>query len=350
MTKNFNTMKTFTSAFIAFIVVSLLALQAQTPWLPGNAGPGDGIYRTGNIGIGINTLPQARVHIETPCEYLIQGDECLQSEQPDIRMRRSLQAYTGGPAEWRTWDIYNEGSRLGFFYSESQGTGTSKMKLDSEGRLNIAGSIWVDGDIARIAGGQVNLGVNPNRYLALGYSPYIGGEFTLAPGASGGAILHTDNEGAFHVSASDTQDPISLTNSIRMTVKPDGRVAIGTSETPLFVGGEAIEAYRLFVSGGILSQEVRVRTVWSDYVFDPDYKMLSLPEVANFIDSHGHLHDTPSGAQIEEDGLELGSMMANQQAKIEELYLHLIEMNQRVTALEEENDRLRQLSPRKVRK
>jgi len=33
------------------------------------------------------------------------------------------------------------------------------------------------------------------------------------------------------------------------------------------------------------------------------------------IAQHGHLHDTPSGEQIESSGLELGSMMANQQAK-----------------------------------
>jgi hypothetical protein len=61
------------------------------------------------------------------------------------------------------------------------------------------------------------------------------------------------------------------------------------------------------------------------------------------------LHDTPSGTEIEANGLELGSMMANQQAKIEELYLHLIDMNQRVEALEAENARLRKKRSKRQR-
>jgi len=84
-------------------------------------------------------------------------------------------------------------------------------------------------------------------------------------------------------------------------------------------------------------------------VFEPDYVLLSLPEVEAHIAEHGHLHDTPSGAEIEANGLELGSMMANQQAKIEELYLHLIEMNQRVAALEAENARLRKKRSKRQR-
>jgi hypothetical protein len=59
------------------------------------------------------------------------------------------------------------------------------------------------------------------------------------------------------------------------------------------------------------------------------------------IEEKGHLHNTPSGATIEEDGLDVGGMMVNQQEKIEEIYLHLIAMNKKILALEAENEGLK---------
>lgn len=42
------------------------------------------------------------------------------------------------------------------------------------------------------------------------------------------------------------------------------------------------------------------------------------------------------------DGLELGKITTNQQEKIEELFLHLIEMEKRVEELEKENKILKE--------
>ena len=43
--------------------------------------------------------------------------------------------------------------------------------------------------------------------------------------------------------------------------------------------------YRLFVRGGILAEEVRIRLQadWADYVFASDYKLLPLKEVEQYI-------------------------------------------------------------------
>ena len=57
--------------------------------------------------------------------------------------------------------------------------------------------------------------------------------------------------------------------------------------------------------------------------------------------AHRHLPDTPSAAEVEARGLNLGPATANQQARIEELFLHLIELDKRVQALEAENRALR---------
>jgi hypothetical protein len=119
-------------------------------------------------------------------------------------------------------------------------------------------------------------------------------------------------------------------------------LAIGTDETPSNLGGVDISDFKLYVEGGILTKEVRVRTLWSDYVFYDDYELLPLEEVENHISEKGHLHNTPSGETVENSGLDVGGMMANQQEKIEEIYLHLIEMNKKVTSLEKENKELKE--------
>ncbi len=127
-----------------------------------------------------------------------------------------------------------------------------------------------------------------------------------------------------------------------MRLKPTGKLAIGTVDSPDWVGGVDISNYKLYVEGGILTKEIRVRTTWSDYVFEKDYNLLPLERVESYIKENGHLHYTPSGKSIEENGLELGSMMANQQEKIEEVYLHLIEMNKKLANLEKENEALKE--------
>ncbi|NOQ74688.1 MAG: hypothetical protein GQ574_21930 [Crocinitomix sp.] len=112
-----------------------------------------------------------------------------------------------------------------------------------------------------------------------------------------------------------------------------GRVAIGTVNTPTTIGGQNISAYRLFVAGGILTEEVRVRTGWADYVFADGYELPTLTEVGEFIDENGHLPNVPSAAQVEEEGIEIGEITRIQQEKIEELTLYMIEMQKEIEAL-----------------
>lgn len=119
-----------------------------------------------------------------------------------------------------------------------------------------------------------------------------------------------------------------------MILKDDGKVGIGTENTPSTIGGANINAYKLYVKGGILTEEVRVRTGWADYVFADDYNLRPLAEVESFITANKHLPNVPSAKQVEEDGLSLGDISKIQQEKIEELTLYIIEQNKRIEALE----------------
>lgn len=112
------------------------------------------------------------------------------------------------------------------------------------------------------------------------------------------------------------------------------KVGINTNQLPNSVGGANTSAYGLYVKGGILTEELRVRTGWADYVFDENYKLLSLDEVASFIKEKGHLPNVPSEAQVEAQGIELGDITRIQQEKIEELTLYIIKLQKQVDALE----------------
>jgi hypothetical protein len=115
--------------------------------------------------------------------------------------------------------------------------------------------------------------------------------------------------------------------------------------TDLYIGGNgnvgigtmAPGTFKLAVEGKIGAREVRVTNTnpWPDYVFKPDYELLTLKEQEAFISQHQHLPGIPSAADIKENGYDLSSMDASLLKKIEELTLYIIELNKRIALLDE---------------
>ena len=64
-------------------------------------------------------------------------------------------------------------------------------------------------------------------------------------------------------------------------------------------------------------------------------------EVAASIEREGHLPGVPTAAEIETEGLAVGDITTTQQEKIEEIYLHLILLNEEVQDLKAENQQLK---------
>ena len=125
--------------------------------------------------------------------------------------------------------------------------------------------------------------------------------------------------------------------------KVNGKTGIGMG-TAAFPTNALYTSYNLFVTGGILADEVRVKLsssgTWPDYVFLDDYKLPSLDEVESYIKTNGRLMNVPSATQVGEDGIEMGQMAIIQQEKIEELTLYLIEQN---NALKKQSEEIAEL-------
>ncbi len=124
-------------------------------------------------------------------------------------------------------------------------------------------------------------------------------------------------------------------------LKLNGKVGVGAvTSFPLVSGSVDVTNYRLFVTGGILTEEIRVALgngsgSWADYVFYEDYDLKPLSEVENFIIKNGHLPNVPSAAQVQADGINVAEMARIQQEKIEELTLYLIQQNKEIELLKE---------------
>lgn len=115
----------------------------------------------------------------------------------------------------------------------------------------------------------------------------------------------------------------------------DSIMAMRIRSNKVEMGSDAIPT-ALNVYGIINAREVKVSLgAWSDYVFEPGYKLRNLSDVEDFILNHGHLPDIPSATSVIEKGVNLGEMDALLLKKIEELTLYVIKQQKEITALKE---------------
>jgi hypothetical protein len=93
---------------------------------------------------------------------------------------------------------------------------------------------------------------------------------------------------------------------------------------------------KLAVGGKIVCKEVEVTLtdMPPDYVFGSDYKLLSLYDVDNFINTNKHLPGVPSATEMLSKGVNVGEMNMTLLQKVEELTLYMIN-------LQKENDALK---------
>ena len=107
-----------------------------------------------------------------------------------------------------------------------------------------------------------------------------------------------------------------------------GNMAIGSTTNAT--------GFKLSVDGKMAAEEVRVELSanWPDYVFKEDYPLMPLDQLKNQIISIGHLPGMPSAGEVEDSGISLGEMNRLLLEKIEELTLHAIQLNERISNLE----------------
>ena len=91
---------------------------------------------------------------------------------------------------------------------------------------------------------------------------------------------------------------------------------------------------RLGADGILYAKEIKVTlTDWPDFVFSNGFRLLSLAETESYIKENGHLPGVPSAAEVEEKGMNVGEMNKVLLQKVEELTLHVIELQKQIDEL-----------------
>lgn len=91
-----------------------------------------------------------------------------------------------------------------------------------------------------------------------------------------------------------------------------------------------VDGYKLFVEEGILTEKVKVAVKnsddWFDNVFKKDYKLMSLHNLNDYINSYHHLPDMPTTDEVMKEGIDLGKMNGLLLKKVEELTRYVIDI------------------------
>jgi hypothetical protein len=95
------------------------------------------------------------------------------------------------------------------------------------------------------------------------------------------------------------------------------------------------------VNGTITARHAFVKEEnWPDYVFQPSFSLMPLPQVESYVKKYKHLPDVPAAKTIEQDGLDIGAMQKILLKKIEEIALYLVALDKENAALQQANELL----------
>ncbi len=113
----------------------------------------------------------------------------------------------------------------------------------------------------------------------------------------------------------------------KFVINQDGFIGIHTTNP----------SYTLDVNGTARAKEIIVESNWADFVFEEDYALMPLEEVADFISEEKRLPGVKSAEEIRVEGASVSETQAMLLQKIEEMTLYIIQLENRIHDLENKN-------------
>ncbi len=269
----------------------MLGMYSNVPTLYITTSSGEN--RTGKIGIGNITSPSAKLHIKS--------DTSGENENADIMLETSASSQYAA-IYFKTTDNF---IRM---------RNTASMEFSAT-RYN-----FLDG---RVALGNINGNIPQANIHVFGKS-----------GENANIMLQpTDNTKDAAIIFRNTSNTISVGSNNLMNFAATsysfttGKVGIGCVND--------MNDFALAVQGGIVSSKVSVIDIdsWPDFVFGNNYKLMNLYELEQFINANQHLPNVPSAEEVSANGIDLGEMNAVLLQKVEELTLHIIELQKQIDEL-----------------
>lgn len=324
------------------------------------ANPKVTINPAGQVGIG-TTNPSHLLHING-------GDLFVQSSSGLIRFgyqgaNEWQMATTGAGADLRWYTTTDGGVNITprhyFSQNGNMGIGGFSGPGVPLGRLDVIGAGTTSSTntfLLRNSNGDTLMRMRDDGRMGIGYNGTTYGRQINLGGT--GINFYTSNEVAFGGAVFPTDTSLVIWSNSNannyLVFQPSwGNTGVGTytPNAKFHVNGAQLigsnsariaTGYALSVDGKIISETSTVLDSgsWPDYVFDDDYKMMTLEEVEKYIREQKHLPNVPSAQEIKNKGIDLGDMSKRLMEKVEELTLHLIEMKKENKDLKERIEQL----------
>jgi len=239
--------------------------------------------------------------------------------------------------------------------SSNVAVGMNSLEYFQNGNGNVGVGTSALGSGSLVGDSNVAVGLSALRYLNIGNSNVVLGADSFRAikmgsnnvnvGFSNARYITSGNNNVFigsNIVPYNTTSPNNELNIGNWIVGNNGTIGIGQFTNQLPADGIAPdgERYKLFVKDGIRTEKVKVDIAasngWADYVFEKDYKLMSLNDLSQFINKNGHLPEVPTTKEAIENGIELKEMNILLLKKVEELTLHLIQQNKELVSQKEE--------------
>lgn len=250
-----------------------------------------GVNYTGKIGIGNVTSPSAKLHIK--------ADSSGEGEDADIMLEPTASGKYAA-IYFKTADNY---IRM---------RNTAGLDFNAPRYNFLTGKV----SIGNVSAQQATLHIKANS------------------GENANIMLQTtDNTKDAAIIFRNTSNTISVGSNNLMNFAATsysfttGKVGIGCVNN--------MNDFALAVQGGVVSTKVSVLDIdsWPDFVFGNNYKLMNLYELEQYINTNQHLPEVPSAEEVSASGIDLGEMNAILLQKVEELTLHIIELQKQIDEL-----------------
>lgn len=218
------------------------------------------------------------------------------------------QAYSGAP--------YYLSSYIGFNAQRNQqGQWTFTTDGANNGGAAILSDIVGNLRLVNFRGESGNINVNINEQDLLNYYTSL--------------TITSQNKIGLRTSTIHTNADVQIKGNTYIEEKMGIGICLTANNNP--------KGYRFAVNGTMGAKDVYIEvdeTPWPDYVFEPEFQLMSLPDLEMYVNQHKHLPDIPSASDIKQNGLSLAEINAQLVKKIEELTLYIIELNKKIEKYE----------------
>lgn len=322
---------------------------------------------TGNVGIGksnplhkLDVAGNIRIDTESPAllfraNNLFQISEISFENSNNSNLTKimaaagSLQFQTGSPAKYIT--MHNTGAlaigdnnATGMLVVDAMNYSYDAVTINDQAPTIQLKASGVDKGFLQLSGNNIRIGTNSSNddgYFVIRNNGadrvFVSPTGNLhIPSGSDASLTSNGYLTLGNVNGSniifDNNEIVARNNGAYSTLilqNDGGNVRIGNATVPV--------GYKFAVAGKVICEEVKVKLAssgWPDYVFDQKYSLMPLKELKKFIETNKHLPGIPAAAVVEKEGFEMGEMQRKLLEKVEELTLHILELDQKIRDLE----------------